>query len=583
MSTLPWKIASFSKKTRRGKVLRVVKEHYLRDDIYVPTELLDEDGEPIGSLTERGSIDGVMLSAQPFRQTYLVLDTNVVLNQMDLLDHHCAATSNVIILQTVWQEVKHRNLGTYNRLRSVMKSDKRRFVPFSNEHHRETYVDREGGESPNDRNDRAIRVFSAWYQKQLAMTDVKVLLLTNDRENLNKAKASGVDAMTIHQYVKTVADKFPELSDKLAQCVETTPANQGGKAAPGAIFEEHWPLSKLTAAIKAGSAFQGVIRCSRNHWAEMYVNVSGGAKAGGKGGAGVGAKGGQVAVLISGRDAINRAIDGDVVVIEVLPQEQWVVPSDALHGRGDGGKDKDKSGKPGGGKAGMSGAGSEPTGRVVGVIQRNWRHYCGSIEPEEGNDVVTERVLVSPVDKKVPRIIIRTRQREELLDKRIMVAIDDWPATSAQPRGHYVRTMGTIGDKQTETEVLLMEWDIPASVFSAKVMACLPPTDWKITPENSKGRVDLRGKHAVLSIDPPGCKDIDDALHCSVLPNGNLSVGVHIADVTHFCQAGCPMDLEAGRRGTSTYLVDRRLDMLPGLLTETLCRCSLLIAYYTLY
>jgi exosome complex exonuclease DIS3/RRP44 len=553
MSTLPWKIASFSKKTRRGKVLRVVREHYLRDDIYVPTELLDEDGEPVGSMTGRSSVDGVLLSSQPFRKTYLVLDTNVVLNQMDLLDHHCSATSNIIILQTVWQEVKHRNLGTYNRLRAVMKSEKRRFVPFSNEHHRETYVDREAGESPNDRNDRAIRVFSAWYQKQLALTNVKVLMLTNDRENLNKAKQAGVNAMTIHQYVRGVADKFPDLTDKLAQCIEAQA--QGEAPAKGAIFAEHWPLSRLTAAIKAGKAFQGVIRCSRNHWAEMYVNCHGGTA-----GAGVGAKGGQVSVLISGREAINRSIDGDVVVIEILPQEQWSTPSDAMKGRGE----ADEAGAKGG-------KGAEPTGRVVGVIQRNWRHYCGSIEPEEGNDVVTERVLVSPVDKKVPRILIRTRQREELLDKRILVAIDDWPATSAQPLGHYVRTMGTIGDKAVETEVLLLEWDIPSSVFSAKVMACLPPTDWAITPKNSKGRVDLRGKHAVLSIDPPGCKDIDDALHCSVLPNGNYSVGVHIADVTHFCQAGCAMDVEAGKRGTSTYLVDRRLDMLPGLLTETLC------------
>ena len=75
----------------------------------------------------------------------------------------------------------------------------------------------------------------------------------------------------------------------------------------------------------------------------------------------------------------------------------------------------------------------------------------------------------------------------------------------------------------------------------------------------------------VASIDPPGCKDIDDALHCRELENGNLEVGVHIADVTHFVRAGSEIDKEAARRCTTVYLVEKRTDMLPGLLTENLC------------
>jgi exosome complex exonuclease DIS3/RRP44 len=85
----------------------------------------------------------------------------------------------------------------------------------------------------------------------------------------------------------------------------------------------------------------------------------------------------------------------------------------------------------------------------------------------------------------------------------------------------------------------------------------------------------------VCSVDPIGCKDIDDALHCIELPNGNYEVGVHIADVTHFVKANSEIDREAARRCTTVYMVDRRTDMLPGLLTENLCslvsdvdRCS---------
>lgn len=77
-------------------------------------------------------------------------------------------------------------------------------------------------------------------------------------------------------------------------------------------------------------------------------------------------------------------------------------------------------------------------------------------------------------------------------------------------------------------------------------------------------------------MDPPGCKDIDDALHSRVLPNGNIECGVHIADVTHFVKAESAIDKEAAFRSTTVYLVDRRTDMLPSLLTEDLCslRCK---------
>lgn len=75
----------------------------------------------------------------------------------------------------------------------------------------------------------------------------------------------------------------------------------------------------------------------------------------------------------------------------------------------------------------------------------------------------------------------------------------------------------------------------------------------------------------VCSVDPIGCKDIDDALHCRILDNGNYEVGVHIADVTHFVRANSEIDKEAARRCTTVYMVERRTDMLPALLTENLC------------
>jgi len=104
------------------------------------------------------------------------------------------------------------------------------------------------------------------------------------------------------------------------------------------------------------------------------------------------------------------------------------------------------------------------------------------------------------------------------------------------------------------------------------VLKCLPTegANWRIPEEEIAKRLDLRHLN-VCSVDPIGCKDIDDALHCIILPNGNYEIGVHIADVTHFVKPGSEIDREAARRCTTVYLVEKRTDMLPGLLTENLC------------
>lgn len=118
--------------------------------------------------------------------------------------------------------------------------------------------------------------------------------------------------------------------------------------------------------------------------------------------------------------------------------------------------------------------------------------------------------------------------------------------------------------------MLLLEHDVPHSKFSKEVLSFLPKLPWTITDEDIAQRVDLRHM-AICSVDPPGCTDIDDALHCRLLPNGNYEVGVHIADVSHFIRPGNAMDKEAASRATTVYLVDKRIDMVPELLSSNLC------------
>lgn len=188
-----------------------------------------------------------------------------------------------------------------------------------------------------------------------------------------------------------------------------------------------------------------------------------------------------------------------------------------------------------------------------------------------GDGGVAHALFVSK-DRRIPKIRIQTRQLGNLLNKRIVVTVDSWDRLSRYPSGHYVRTIGEIGDRDAESEVVLIENDIDARPFSSQVLACLPPLPWSVSSEDLANpiRQDLRHLR-VFSVDPPGCKDIDDALHCTALSNGNFEVGVHIADVTNFLHPSTPLDDEAAQRGTSVYLVERRIDMLPKPLTEDIC------------
>lgn len=124
--------------------------------------------------------------------------------------------------------------------------------------------------------------------------------------------------------------------------------------------------------------------------------------------------------------------------------------------------------------------------------------------------------------------------------------------------------------------MLLIEHDIPNEAWSKNVLACLPKDEFNIDQAHCKGRSDFRHLE-VMSIDPPNCTDIDDALHCRRLPNGNYEVGVHIADVSHYVRPDTAIDLEGAHRGTSVYLVDKRIDMLPSKLSTNLCslRCDI--------
>jgi protein SSD1 len=127
-----------------------------------------------------------------------------------------------------------------------------------------------------------------------------------------------------------------------------------------------------------------------------------------------------------------------------------------------------------------------------------------------------------------------------------------------------------LGDLETEKIAILADNSIIQTDFSSVALRCLPETPWSIPDVEYKKRRDLRSE-CIFSIDPKTAKDLDDALHIKELPDGFFEVGVHIADVSYFLKRNTPLDTEARERGTSTYLVDSVIPMLPSLLCEELC------------
>ena len=143
-----------------------------------------------------------------------------MLNAMDLFEES-SAFYDVVILQTVLEELRNRSLPLYNRLISLTKSEEKRFYVFFNEFRQETYVTREQDESINDRNDRAVRCAVKWYNEHLTLSKKKklpvVVMLTDDRDNIEKARKEGVPASTLHDYVSGLKD-----ADRLLEMVAET-------------------------------------------------------------------------------------------------------------------------------------------------------------------------------------------------------------------------------------------------------------------------------------------------------------------------------------------------------------------------
>ncbi|KAI6652031.1 Exosome complex exonuclease RRP44 isoform X1 [Oopsacas minuta] len=538
---------TYVKKTRSGGILKIVKEHYIRGDIWCGVIGCREcKGEPV---LDPHSAEFNTSIPSPY---LIVVDTNVVLHHPDFLENN--AIHDVIVPQSVQEEVKHRNQMSYKRLRQIIdqKDGKKRFHVFLNKHHSSTFSE-QVSESANDYNDRLIRLVCAFYQQHVNehATPCNIILLSDDKENRDKAVAEhSIQALSTREYIHGLGEKHHTLLDYLST-VEGKDLDIAPKTK--IIYPEYLKLSLLKAGIRDGNLLQGVYEANRNNYQEGYVSCK--------------INEDYKEMLISGVVNINRAIHGDVVVVETFPEEEWRAPSGIIkedNTIGDGEEiDEDL-------KDVMSNIKKTMTGKIVGILEQKRRQFCGVIQYSEYFAHGRHHMFI-PDNKAIQKVCIETRQIDTLKGQRIVVKIDTWPRTSRYPEGHLVRMIGTVGDKDVENEVIMLEHDIIFDPFPNSAIKELPAVPWTISEAEYARRRDLR-HIPVCSVDPPSCTDIDDALHCIQIPETNLvEIGVHIADVSHFIRPNSVLDTEAARRGTTVYLADKRIDMVPGLLSTNLC------------
>ncbi|RMZ93939.1 exosome complex exonuclease RRP44 isoform X2 [Brachionus plicatilis] len=175
-------------------------------------------------------------------------------------------------------------------------------------------------EKINDRNDRAIRQVCKYYSQHLP--SIKIVLLSDDGENLEKARREGIMAASCRQYVESMSR--PELVDRIAakeekkitdeldekQLTDLTRKNKH------IIFPEHWKLSDIQAGLKSGKLFQGAYQSSRENYLEANVFLNDNEK--------------YPQIFLQGYRNLNRAVHDDTVAVELLPESEWATPTSLI-------------------------------------------------------------------------------------------------------------------------------------------------------------------------------------------------------------------------------------------------------------
>lgn len=227
----------------------------------------------------------------------------------------------------------------------------------------------------------------------------------------------------------------------------------------------------------------------------------------------------------------NRALHGDTVRVQLFP------------------KRKDR----------------KTEGKIVEILQRAKTRFAGIVEISPKFAFLIPDSQSVPVDIFIPLSQLNGAKNGQ----KAIARITDWPVHSSTPFGEIIQVLGEPGNNDVEMNAILVNYDFPLA-FPAAAEKEAERFGEEIPAKEITARRDFRDI-ITLTIDPEDAKDFDDALSLRKLDNGNWEVGVHIADVSWYVKPGTAIDTEAFSRGTSIYLVDRTIPMLPEKLSNHLC------------
>jgi len=228
---------------------------------------------------------------------------------------------------------------------------------------------------------------------------------------------------------------------------------------------------------------------------------------------------------------LNRALDGDIVKVYVYNRRK----------------------------------GKRPEGEVIEVIERKKMEFVGVIDIQKNFAFVSTANAKMYTDIFVPKEKYGGAENGDV----VIVKIEDWPKKADSPFGSVIKVLGKPGEHDTEIHAILAEYGLPYD-FPIEVEVFAQKIDTSIQESEIANRRDMRDT-LTFTIDPKDAKDFDDALSFKKLDNGNYEIGIHIADVSYYLQEGTILDDEAYQRGTSVYLVDRVVPMLPEVLSNFAC------------
>lgn len=214
----------------------------------------------------------------------------------------------------------------------------------------------------------------------------------------------------------------------------------------------------------------------------------------------------------------------------------------------------------------------ENTGAVVRILERGRTQFVGTLQKGR------QFLFVTPDDPRLPSAIHVPEPRDvgriAHIGDKVVVEILQWESRQTPPEGEIIEVLGAPDAEGVDMLSVLRHYALalhfPKNVLAEANSIAKSRPDNQPSPEECKGRVDCR-KHNVVTIDPDDARDFDDAICLQRHGNDLWKLWVHIADVSHYVKPGSPLDVEAKKRGNSTYLVDRVIPMLPEALSNELC------------